>query len=167
MSHHPIYMNINNNAIKGESEDKNFQGQVELLSVFFGSSHDVRTRMGNTKNRTNGRPNYSPVIIKKYLDSASTQLIQKLGKGQAIPKVTISFANNTNEGTAYHVSTLKDVIIASHTLEHNASEEHHRPIEIFELNWASKEDKYTPYDSQNKAKSPSTVTVNQSTGDVS
>lgn len=171
--HQPIYMNINNNQIKGESADKNFQGQVELLSFSCDAKHQINTKMGNSGSRSGGRPEYSPVVIKKFLDSASTQLMQNFGKGQSIPEIVISIANNSNEGTIYHTCTLKNVLIASHKMaygENNAhfnGEDHHRPVEVYELDWSSKEDKYTPYDDTNKAGSPSTVTVNRQTGDVS
>lgn len=168
--HQPLYMNINNNQIKGESADKNFKDQVELLSMSCHAQHQMHTKMGGGASRSGGRPEYSPVTIQKLLDSSSTQLMQLLGKGQTIPQIVISLANNANDGTVYHQCTLKDVIISAHQMEYGQTgihgENFHRPVETYDLDWSSKEDKYTVYDDQNKAGPPTTVTVDRHKGDV-
>ncbi|MCX6598760.1 MAG: type VI secretion system tube protein Hcp [Acidobacteria bacterium] len=100
-------------AIKGECQLTDFKDKIELLSYSHGIAQQITGDQSNTK-RTSGKPNHQDFTVTKYLDLATTSLIDFCNQAKPIAKATITIGQNDN-GTVdkYVVYELINALISS------------------------------------------------------
>jgi type VI secretion system secreted protein Hcp len=103
-----LLLNIIDAGIKGESIVDSFKDCIECLSYSHGVAQQITGDQSNTK-RTSGKPNHQDFTITKYMDLASTKMIDfcnqakniksmiftigQMDSGKVIPQMTITMEN--------------------------------------------------------------------------
>lgn len=146
-----IYMKIQ--GIDGNVTAKGLEKYIELESCNFGLRRQMNTKPGSVTNREGTKPSVSEITIAKRVDNTSPQLFKEAAVGAAIPSVEIKFVNTGADLSEYHSITLNDVMVSAYDFSHIPEES--KPLERIAFNFRKIETRYTPYDKNNKAGSPS------------
>jgi type VI secretion system secreted protein Hcp len=86
---------MNCDPIKGECILTDYTGQIELLSFSHGIAQQITSDQSNTK-RTSGKPHHQDFTVTKYVDLASTQLIDHCNQAKPLAKVIVVVGQNDN-----------------------------------------------------------------------
>jgi type VI secretion system secreted protein Hcp len=156
-----VYMKIQ--GIDGSVTAKGLEKYIELESCNFGIRRQMNTKPGSVTNREGTKPSVSEITITKRIDNTSPQLFKEAAVGAAIPSVEIKFVNTGADLSEYHNITLSDVMISAYDFSHSPIAESEggvlpeepKPLEKIAFNFRKIETRYTPYDKNNKAGSPS------------
>ena len=107
----PIFMKVA--GITGDTQTKEFSGDIELNSFQLGIEHPIDIATG----QSSGKTIFSPIAITKIMDSSSPALFSKVASGQSISQIDIFFAKTTPSGLqTYAHYILKNVIISSYSV---------------------------------------------------
>jgi type VI secretion system secreted protein Hcp len=131
--------------IKGEAKDAKHKGEIDILAFSWGLSNSGTTHMGGGGG--SGKVNVQDLSITKYVDSASSVLIQNGCSGKHIPEATLVVRKaGGDKALEYMTYKLSDVLITSVSTGGSGGED--RLTENVTLNFAKFE--FT-YKQQNKA----------------
>jgi len=85
-----LYLNLTGSKIDGECLVSGYEKCIELLSFSHGVAQQITGDQSNTK-RTSGKPNHQDMTITKYMDLATSPLIDFCNQAKNIPdaKLTI------------------------------------------------------------------------------
>ena len=131
-------------GIQGESTDHEHNGWSDVRSYSEKLSVPVSSSTGTT--RPDGRVDFSPIIIHKFVDTASAPLRLALGQGQVIPIVTIEFVRTGDSPLTFLRIVLRDAILTLAEMALDTSED--RPLEKIGISFERIEWIYTTTDSQ-------------------
>src|SRR3974390_2824474 len=106
------YFFLKLDGIDGECQDKDHNGEIDVLSFVDGisnaGSYDAGTG-GNT-----GQAYYSDLTFSKYMDKSSSTLRQYCGLGTSIDKATLSCNKQAGDKKVeYYKVTMHNVVITS------------------------------------------------------
>jgi type VI secretion system secreted protein Hcp len=101
-------------GIEGESNDKDFKGQIELDS--FGLSAHQQGTQHHGGGGGAGRVEFSDLHCTKKYDRSSVQLMLACAMGQHFPEATITCRKAGGEQEPYLVLHLKDVLVSSYNM---------------------------------------------------
>lgn len=146
-----IYVNIP--GVKGSATDSNHKGQVPAMAYAFSKSRAVRMQVGYTSNRESGAPRFSYFELVKPIDISSPQIYQLFVTGKCLEKIIVQVCHTGQGGQVYHEFTLYNVMVADRTLS-NVSDKLHTGLEYLTLSYTRLDEKFIPYDGQNKIGSP-------------
>ncbi|MBL4630206.1 MAG: type VI secretion system tube protein Hcp [Paraglaciecola sp.] len=98
-------------SVPGEAQDKDKQGEIDILAWSWGMSQNGTTHMGSGSGA--GKVNVQDISLTKYVDLASTVLMKKctLGEHIATGKLTVRKAGGSQ--IEYITIELKDIIVTS------------------------------------------------------
>ncbi|MBU3004982.1 Hcp family type VI secretion system effector [Paraglaciecola arctica] len=98
-------------GIDGEAQDKVKAKEIDVLAWSWGMSQNGTTHMGSGSGA--GKVNIQDLSITKYVDLASTVLMQKCTLGEHIKEGTLTVRKAGGEQMEYIVITMKDIIVTS------------------------------------------------------
>ena len=133
-----IFLDIKD--IKGDSDIKGFEKQIEVLSFSHGVAAQVTGDVSNEQ-RTSGKPMHQDFSLTKYADTSSPLLNQKCCEGANLGDVTVTIGRN-DKGVILVLYTyiMKDVILSSVSIGGGGGG---KPVESLTLNYSRIEWHYT------------------------
>lgn len=147
-----IYVNIP--GVQGSATHTNHKSQIPALSYTFSKARNVRMQVGYTSNRESGAQRFSYFELTKPIDISSPQIYQIFATGKNLDKVVIQVCHTANGGQVYHEFSLYNVMIAGRELANVADSGMHTGLEHLTLSYTRLDEKFIPYDGQNKIGSP-------------
>jgi type VI secretion system secreted protein Hcp len=142
-------------GIEGESDARNRQGEIEILSWSWGeTSPGVEQVIAGVGRAGASQPEFADISVKAYLSKASPKIMEAVATGQHIPVVILTGLRQGQDGSQeeYLKITLTDVLISSYQTGGSQSEP--LPIDNFSFNYEKIEYEYTPQKSDGTADSP-------------
>lgn len=149
-----MYMQLD--GVEGEVTSKSHQNWIKIDSLHFGAKRSMTNESGNTTNRESTRPVISEVTFTKPLDKTSPNLFVESVKGKAKKTLTIDVCQAGDNEEAYMQYIFTNPIISGVEVL-AAPHQGGRPMETYTVNFTKVEMRYTPYDEQNKAQSPTST----------
>lgn len=152
-----IYVNFD--GIPGDATEQNHKKWIDVTSIQWGVGRAISTVAGRTQNREASQPSVSEVTISKSFDSASPKLFTAACTGNEGKTVKIDLTTTSSGGLVYCTYTLTNALISSYSVSSDGD----RPGESISISFTKMEFKFTPYDNQNKAGTPVTVSYDLAT----
>ena len=140
--------------LKGESQVKGFEDQIQVLAWSWGMSQAGTTHHGTGGGA--GKVTVNDLSFTHYVDSATPNLIKAVCTGQHFPDCKLTMRKAGGSPLDYYVITLKDVIVTSVQTGGSAGEE--LLTENIALNFAEFEVSYQPQDNKGAKKGGAIVT---------
>jgi type VI secretion system secreted protein Hcp len=140
--------------LKGESQVKGFEDQIQVLAWSWGMSQSGTTHHGTGGGA--GKVNVQDLSFTHYVDSASPALILACCKGTHYTEATLTMRKAGGDPLPYLTIKLTDVIITSVSGGGSAGEE--LQTQNVTLNFAAFEVSYQPQDNKG-AKKGGAITV--------
>ncbi|QCE34407.1 type VI secretion system tube protein Hcp [Acetobacteraceae bacterium] len=107
-----LYMKID--GVVGDVTEAKHKGWIELNSSNWGMKRNIRSAVGNAKNRESASAGCKEFTFKKPIDSSSPRLVSLAFTGQAQPTVQIDVTRVNQGGEAVVRSIeLKNAILSS------------------------------------------------------
>ncbi len=135
------------NGIKGESEDKTYKDQIDVLAWSWGLSQSGTMHMG--KGGGAGKANFQDISITKYVDNSSATLMNKIATGEHIADGKIVVRKAGGKPLEYFVIELKEVMVTSYSTGGSGGED--RLTENITLNFAKVRTVYKTQDDKGGA----------------
>jgi len=135
-----IFMKLT--GIKGESEDDAHKGEIDVLAYSWNAmnSGDMHTGGGGGA----GKSEFGDLTFTKYLDSASTVLLQHLSKGTHIPEGNLVVRKAGDSPLEYLKFDFKEILVTN--VSTGASGGDDRLTENVSLSFREWKQAYTPQD---------------------
>lgn len=136
-------------GIKGETDDKMFPGQIELLSYSFGATQAGSFQYGG--GGSTGKVSFQDFHFSKRCDDATPHLFHATCSGKHIPKCELSLRKATGDGgqQVFYKVTFEDVLLSSQTVSGQGSGDP-IPTESISFNFAKMIMAYGKQDSKGK-----------------
>ena len=152
----PIYMDYNNNAIKGGVTAGDYKGWIEVNSFQWGVGRGISSRTGNTAEREASAPSVSEIVVTKTLDAASPLLCQEdLNNSKGVDvKIFFVRTGSNNKQEAYLKFTLNNTLISGYSISSGGD----RPTESISLNFTKFLYDYSPMKPDGTPDNPNKVT---------
>jgi type VI secretion system secreted protein Hcp len=135
-----VDMFIRLEGIMGESQDKAFKDEMDILAWSWGGSQSGTTHVGGGSG--SGKVSVQDLSITKYVDSASCALMQHLCSGKHIPKGRLVVRKAGDKPLEYINISMEDIIITSYQTGGSGGED--RLTENIVLNFGRFGLYYTP-----------------------
>lgn len=101
-------------GIKGESTDKEYKDQIEVLSYAWGVSQAASGTASSSGGASVARADFQDLSVVKELDSASTLINKACWSGKHIDKVTLRLCRAAGEKRVKYMEyKLENVIVSS------------------------------------------------------
>lgn len=102
-------------SIKGESQVKGHEEQIQVESFSFGMHQQASVTQGHGSGA--GRVDVQDVVLTKNIDKSDAALMQYCCNGKHIPEVTIFCEKAGGDSTVEYVKiVLKQVLVTSHSI---------------------------------------------------
>ena len=136
-------------GIKGETDDKMFPGQVELLSYSFGATQTGSFAYGG--GGSTGKVQFQDFHFSKRCDDATPHMFDATCSGKHIPKCELSLRKSTGDGgqQVFYKVTFEDVLLSSQTVSGQGSGDP-IPTESISFNFAKMIMAYGKQDAKGK-----------------
>jgi type VI secretion system secreted protein Hcp len=106
-----VDMFIKLEGIKGEAQDAKHKDDIDVLAWSWGLSQSGTTHVGGGGGA--GKVNVQDLSFTKYVDKASSNLMQQCCSGKHIPKVELFVRKAGNTPLEYLTITLNHVLVSS------------------------------------------------------
>jgi type VI secretion system secreted protein Hcp len=140
--------------IKGESQVKGFEDQIQLLAWSWGMSQSGTTHDGSGSGA--GKVSVQDLSFTHYVDASTPTLMLACCKGSHYPEATITMRKAGGDPLPYLTVKLTDLIITSVSTGSSSGED--RQTENVTLNFGAFEVSYQPQDNKG-AKKGGAITV--------
>ncbi len=134
--------------LKGESQVKGFENQIQVLAWSWGMSQSGTTHHGTGGGA--GKVNIQDLSFTHFLDSSSPSLMLACCKGSHYEEATLTMRKAGGDPLPYLVIKLKDIIVTSVSGGGSGGED--QQTENVTLNFASFEVSYQPQDNKGAKK---------------
>ena len=134
--------------LKGESQVKGFEAQIQLLAWSWGLSQSGTTHVGSGGGA--GKVNVQDLSFTHHVDSASPSLILACCKGTHYPEATLTMRKAGGDPLPYLTIKLTDLIVSSVSGGSSGGED--QQTESVSLNFAAFEYSYQPQDNKGAKK---------------
>ena len=135
-------------ALKGESQVKGFEDQIQVLAWSWGMSQSGTTHHGTGGGA--GKVNVQDLSFTHYLDASSPSLMLACCKGTHYPEATLTMRKAGGDPLPYLIIKLKDIIITSVSGGGSGGED--QQTENVTMNFAAFEVSYQPQDNKGAKK---------------
>lgn len=146
-------------GIDGEATHQDHQKWIDIGSMQFGIGRAISTPAGSTANREASEPSVSEITLTKAMDGASPKLFTESATGNVGKTVKIDLVSTGSPGNTYVTYTLTNALISSYSVSTGGD----RPSESISISFTKIEYKFIPYDANNKAGTPVTVSYDLAT----
>lgn len=140
--------------LKGDSQVKGFEDQIQLLAWSWGMSQAGTTHIGSGGG--GGKVNVNDLSFTHYVDSSTPKLMEACCKGKHYPEATITMRKAGGDPLPFLTIKLTDIIVTSVSEGGSAGEE--MLTENVTLNFAAFEVSYQAQDNKG-AKKGGAVTI--------
>lgn len=140
--------------LKGDSQVKGFEDQIQLLAWSWGMSQSGTTHIGSGGGA--GKVNVNDLSFTHYVDSATPKLMEACCKGKHYEEATITMRKAGGDPLPFLTVKLTDIIVTSVSEGGSAGEEN--LTENVTLNFAAFEVSYQAQDNKG-AKKGGAVTI--------
>jgi type VI secretion system secreted protein Hcp len=134
--------------VKGESQVKGFEDQIQVLAWSWGMSQSGTTHIGAGGGA--GKVNVQDLSFTHYVDAASPTLMHACCTGKHFPDATLTMRKAGGDPLPYYTVKLKDLIVTSVSSGGSSGED--LLTENVTLNFASFEVAYQPQDAKGAKK---------------
>jgi type VI secretion system secreted protein Hcp len=131
-------------ALKGESQVKGFENQIQVLAWSWGMSQSGTTHHGTGGGA--GKVNVQDLSFTHYVDSATPPLVLACCKGTHYEEATLTQRKAGGDPLPYLIIKLKYIIVTSVSAGGSGGED--RVTESVSLNFAAFEVSYQPQDNK-------------------
>lgn len=139
--------------IKGNITTKGYEHWIGLESVHHDFDSQARRMVsGHSGARFNGQTLFGEFEVVKAIDVSSPLIFQSFCQGTNLPTVKITLFQMGTPLKPYLEYELSDVVISQLNRLYDGG--YHHPYEIFHLSYTKIQEKFTPYNQQQKAKAP-------------
>lgn len=135
-------------ALKGESQVKGFEDQIQVLAWSWGMSQSGTTHHGTGGGA--GKVNVQDLSFTHYVDSSSPPIILACCKGTHYEEATLVMRKAGGDPLPYMTIKLKDIIVTSVSGGGSGGED--QQTENVTLNFAAFEVSYQPQDNKGAKK---------------
>ncbi|WP_395344097.1 Hcp family type VI secretion system effector [Ningiella sp. W23] len=126
--------------IKGESQDKKYKGDIDVLSWSWGMSQQSSSHVASGGGV--GKANIQDISITKYVDKSSVTLMEYIATGDHVDKAKLVVRKAGGKPLEYIVIELKKVFITSYSTGGSGGED--LLTDSFTLNFAEFKVTYVP-----------------------
>jgi type VI secretion system secreted protein Hcp len=141
-------------GIKGESQDKTYKEQIDVLSWSWGMSQSGTTHVGSGGG--SGKVNVQDMTLTKYIDSSSPLLMLACCNGKHYDEALLVVRKAGENPVEYVKIKMKEVIVSSLSTGGSGGED--RLTENVTLNFAQVAVDYTPQNPNGSAGTPIPMT---------
>lgn len=131
------YIKISN--IAGEAQDEQYKNWIEILGYEFGLQQSTSATASSAGGAGSGRVSLSNLTFTKYLDIASTKLMEAGCSGEHLEEVRLVLCRAGGDKLKYYEVVLQEVIIAGYTQSARAGV----PLEVVQLDYGRIKTTYT------------------------
>jgi type VI secretion system secreted protein Hcp len=135
----------------GESKDDGHPDEIDVLAFSWGMTQSGSMHLSGGGG--SGKVNVQDMSITKYLDKASTVLMQKCCSGKHFPTAVLICRKAGDVPVEYFKVSMEEVLVSSVSEGGGGSEE--KQTENISLNFAKVKVEYTPQDSAGSAEGAS------------
>lgn len=127
-------------GVEGESADDKHKGEIDVLSFSWGMSQSGSMHIAGGGG--SGKVNVQDMSVTKYLDKATTVLMQSCCLGKHFTKATLTCRKAGGKPVEYLIVTMEEVLVTNISL--GGSEQDDLQTEMISLNFGKVLVKYTP-----------------------
>jgi len=128
-------------GIEGESPDSKHKNEIDVLSWSWAIKHPA-TATGTGGGGATGKPEFSDLTVRKYVDKASPDLFLSAAMGEHIKSVVLTVRTEGKTAIDFFKMTLSDVLVTSVANGGTAADD--RLLEDITLNYRKVEMRYVP-----------------------
>jgi len=148
-----VDMFIKIDDIKGESIDKVHKGEVQVLAWSWGATQSGSTHIGTGGGA--GKVNVQDLSFTKYVDKATTNLLQAVCNGKHFKAATLTVRKAGEHPLEYIKIHLEDILVSSISTGGSGGED--RLTENVTLNFGRFKVDYTPQKADGSGEATATV----------
>jgi len=141
--------------IKGESRDRTYKDWIDVLSWSWGMDQTGTMSMGGGGGT--GKVNVQDLVVNKYVDTSTTNLVLKCCNGKHYPEAKLIVRKAGENPVEYYKLTMTDVLVSNVTV---SGVEGDRVTESLALNCAKVKVEYTPQNPDGSAGATMDITWN-------
>lgn len=143
-------------GVDGESADDKHKGEIDVLAFSWGMTQSGSMHISGGGG--SGKVNVQDMSVTKYLDKASTVLMQKCCTGKHFTKATLTCRKAGDKPVEYMIVTMEEVLVTG--ISEGGSEHDDLQTETISLNFAKVKVKYTPQKADGSADASSELGFN-------
>lgn len=155
-----VYMQLPN--INGTVSAKGHEKWVEVHDLHFATKRNISNSTGAGMDREHTKPSVTEVTFKKFVDQTSPELFSQSCTGAALATAKFDVCQTGSNLSPYLQFTFSNAIVSGYQIDSTANEDG-RPMEVVKLSVTKVETRFTPYDDQHKAKSPTSSSYDLTT----
>ena len=142
-----IFLKVETPNVAGESTDKGHAGEIEVLSWSHSFNQPTSPIRSTAGSGTIERANHSDIVITKYTDVASTDLLKHCWAGSHFGKMTLQQFRSAgvDDDVEYLTVELEDVVISNFSISAGGGDV---PMESIALSYGKVTYKYDPADAK-------------------
>ncbi|MEB3903020.1 type VI secretion system tube protein Hcp [Pseudomonas putida] len=125
--------------INGEALDAQYPNWIEITGYKFGAHQSTSATASSAGGASSGRTTLTNFTFTKYLDSASSKLLEASCAGQHLKEVKLVVCRAGTEKLKYYEVVLEEVIIADYAQSAGDGV----PVEVVQLNYGRIKTTYT------------------------
>jgi type VI secretion system secreted protein Hcp len=134
-------------GINGESQDSVHSGEIDVIGWNWGMSNTGTAHLGGGAGT--GKANFQDLTFTKFVDKASTSLMQACATGKHIATATLTCRKAGGTPLEYLVITMTEAMVSN--IQHGGSSSDERTTEMISLNFASLKVDYKTQSAQGSA----------------
>ena len=135
-----MFLNIENNKVKGESRDKTHKDTIDVLAWSWGMSQSGTMHSGGGGGA--GKANVQDISFTKYVDKASADLLKACASGTHYKGAKLIVRKAGGNPLEYIIVDMSDVLVTSVSTGGSGGED--RLTENITLNFAKVKFQYQP-----------------------
>ena len=144
-------------GVDGESADDKHKGEIDVLSFSWGMNQSGSMHVAGGGGT--GKVNVQDMSITKYLDKATTVLMQKCATGKHFPKAILTCRKAGDKPVEYLKVTMEEVLVTGIS-SGGSQHDDDQPTESIMLNFATVNVEYTPQKADGSADASSALGFN-------
>jgi type VI secretion system secreted protein Hcp len=130
-----MFLELNGNGLQGESSDKEYKDQIDVLAFSWGLSNGGPPILDKKGVQTGGGVSFQNLHVTKYVDRSSPQLFLRTANGNAISNAVLSVRKAGDLQATSFKLCMSDVRVTS--MQNGATTGEDRMTESFTLSYGT------------------------------